>query len=434
MSQIDSNIVSLINFKQKLNDLGHFYTVYADINDLKFQFNNQLTKLLPELTSSFLNIAGNPNFTGINIEGSCEDISTKNSNNSKLQNLQNQKEQLEEQIADLENLNNKFRQELKDEGDADQRIKLRSKIKKYSAEIGYLYNNIDRIEANINKIKLNNKNLSSNNSENSPDKRQQLKIDESLRYIDFKKALETFEKIQSQFDKDGDVALFLMEESLIKRGDLYLQRLRDNLKSNTNSFNRQNFRYCPVTYTPGNSKAFLQGLASFFNVKNVEAIDGLIQQIGKSLQNDSVLFIEINCDINNEGEIDTLIPWFINDFWQPLQSKVNEVTKDYEGIRVVAVIVSNFNINQRLLTNDLSCYCNDNHESFARDKLVKIPLDNWTQDDIFNWLKDINRSLTKSQRNDIASKIYNTTQGLPNTVCFALRQQWQILINSATSC
>ena len=46
MSNITPNIVSLINFKQKLSDLGHFYTKYADINDLKYKFTRQLAILL----------------------------------------------------------------------------------------------------------------------------------------------------------------------------------------------------------------------------------------------------------------------------------------------------------------------------------------------------------------------------------------------------
>ena len=50
MSEITPNIMSLLKFKEKLKELGHFQTNYADINDLKFQFSNQLTKFLPKLT------------------------------------------------------------------------------------------------------------------------------------------------------------------------------------------------------------------------------------------------------------------------------------------------------------------------------------------------------------------------------------------------
>lgn len=50
MSKITPEILSLLNFKQHLSDLGHFFTVYADITDLKFKFSEQLIKILPKLT------------------------------------------------------------------------------------------------------------------------------------------------------------------------------------------------------------------------------------------------------------------------------------------------------------------------------------------------------------------------------------------------
>ncbi|UJB73182.1 hypothetical protein HRE53_31905 (plasmid) [Acaryochloris sp. 'Moss Beach'] len=49
LNDITSEILSLLNFKQKLKDLEHFYTTYNDINDLKHQFGEQLPKLLSEL-------------------------------------------------------------------------------------------------------------------------------------------------------------------------------------------------------------------------------------------------------------------------------------------------------------------------------------------------------------------------------------------------
>jgi Leucine-rich repeat (LRR) protein len=45
MSKITSEILSLLNFREKLKELGHFQTIYADINDLKHQFDQQLIKL-----------------------------------------------------------------------------------------------------------------------------------------------------------------------------------------------------------------------------------------------------------------------------------------------------------------------------------------------------------------------------------------------------
>ena len=46
------NFDSLFDFQDELSDKGHFYTEYADINDLKHQFGNQLDKFLPNLTGT----------------------------------------------------------------------------------------------------------------------------------------------------------------------------------------------------------------------------------------------------------------------------------------------------------------------------------------------------------------------------------------------
>ncbi len=50
MSSITPAIMSLLTFKQKLSDMGHFYQNYADMNDLKHQFGEQIIKFLPKLT------------------------------------------------------------------------------------------------------------------------------------------------------------------------------------------------------------------------------------------------------------------------------------------------------------------------------------------------------------------------------------------------
>lgn len=50
MSSITPEIMTLITFKQKLSKMGHFYQNYADINDLKHQFGEQLVQSLAKLT------------------------------------------------------------------------------------------------------------------------------------------------------------------------------------------------------------------------------------------------------------------------------------------------------------------------------------------------------------------------------------------------
>ena len=45
-----SDINSLLDFKDKIKEIGHFYTSYSNIDDLKYQFKMQLDKILPTLT------------------------------------------------------------------------------------------------------------------------------------------------------------------------------------------------------------------------------------------------------------------------------------------------------------------------------------------------------------------------------------------------
>ncbi|MDJ0902648.1 MAG: GUN4 domain-containing protein [Xenococcus sp. MO_188.B8] len=46
----EDDILSLLNFKKKLSELGHFHSTFNDINHLKYLFDHQLNKFIPKLT------------------------------------------------------------------------------------------------------------------------------------------------------------------------------------------------------------------------------------------------------------------------------------------------------------------------------------------------------------------------------------------------
>lgn len=293
----------------------------------------------------------------------------------------------------------------------------------------------ERFDEVVNKLNVVN---STPVKESAPKNQQQLNFNEyldfneSIYYIDFREATQTFANIKSKFNEDGDTVLFLMEKNLIRQGDLYLKRLKNELKPH-----RGHFREFYTTYTSGNLDGVVERIGEYFNLikpkemESNEYINLVINELGMSLQNNSVYCIEIKCDINEASEIDPLIPWFIQNFWQPLQTKIREVTQDFCGIKLFAVIISNLEISQRL-----SCHLNQDDGFFAPDKLVKIPLlDNWEKQDIYEWLKSYpTTNLKNSRRESISTKIYNETDGRPRDVCYALEQQWHNLTHSPTSC
>lgn len=46
MADIDDSVLSLIQFKKKLKELGHFFTVYKNIDELILKFDGQINKLI----------------------------------------------------------------------------------------------------------------------------------------------------------------------------------------------------------------------------------------------------------------------------------------------------------------------------------------------------------------------------------------------------
>ena len=252
---------------------------------------------------------------------------------------------------------------------------------------------------------------------------EHINFDESICDIDFLEAHQAFEKIESKFNKDGDSALFLLEKNIIRQGDLYLKKLKNNLKRTGN------YRDIFTTYTSGNIEGVIEKIGGHLdNIRPREMtlnqyIKLVIENIGCSLQNNSVFFIEIRCEINEASEIDHLITWFTQYFWKPLQTTIKQVTNDFSGIKVIAVIISNLEINQ----NDVF---------FRSNELIKIPLaDSWKKEDIFKWLQFHPKSgLRKEERDKISTTVYNETDGRPRDVCYALQQQWDKLTRLSTSC
>jgi hypothetical protein len=86
-ANINEQVLSLLNFKQKLIDLGHFPTHYKNIDDLKNQFKSQLERIIgismiekmPEAQNS-TTITGNNNITIQGVTGGNISINTGNSN------------------------------------------------------------------------------------------------------------------------------------------------------------------------------------------------------------------------------------------------------------------------------------------------------------------------------------------------------------------
>lgn len=67
---LDDHVLSLLQFKKKLGTLGHFYTVYKNVEDLQLKFGQQLDKLADSGFIEFKREKDDPSAASIHISHS----------------------------------------------------------------------------------------------------------------------------------------------------------------------------------------------------------------------------------------------------------------------------------------------------------------------------------------------------------------------------
>jgi hypothetical protein len=262
--------------------------------------------------------------------------------------------------------------------------------------------------------------------ENTPNNYHQnhLNIHENLPEIDFCQAMDVVDKITDAFGKHGGAALFLLENSYSMAGELLIYKIREKLERKTRSF-----KHIQIEISTNNSyseSGLLTNIAGYFNVP-FDEIDNLTQntqkiihKIGDSLQSGSVIFFEIN-KWDCLPEKNRLLSWFTQEFWCSLIDKCKLITQEKKLLQVkfITVIDSESHLDEGCL--DLSLCCT--HDNFNSQKILKLPLSEWRQEDIQEWLEYYS-GLPEPQINFKAKQIYaKTMNGIPRMVCNALREE-----------
>lgn len=205
---------------------------------------------------------------------------------------------------------------------------------------------------------------------------------------------------------------------------MLISKIKDKFKRQT-----RNFRHIKIELSHGGNNseyALLERFAGYLNYQaestltNKKYIEKIITKICQSLQTGSIIFIEINkWDILESQE--KLIPWFVDEFWIPLiqQCQITTQQKELRRVKFIAVIDSESQLSSKC--TNLPYYCCQNN--FDSKKMLRLPLNFWTQLDIQEWL-DCYSGLQKpaSEIDLIAKQIYNKTMnGVPSMVCEALK-------------
>ncbi|MBO3459907.1 hypothetical protein G7B40_030105 [Aetokthonos hydrillicola Thurmond2011] len=304
------------------------------------------------------------------------------------------------QIADLERERDESLEQYRSTIDEAQRIRLKRKLEGDSKKIDKLYNLLDK------------KDISGDSNH-----RRSCALEEKLPKIDFKEQIETVRNILEECAEDGAV-LFLVNDSLNMAGNLFCLQLRKILNDETTDF-----RYFPISFSLDvrlDEIGFLQRLGDHLGMDTIETEEEYIKIIEKFfcfMENGTIIFIELN-KINLLSDMKSFFGWLVNKFWKTLVKtiRLNCEIKDIEQIKFIILAISDTNTDEEYLNSSFFCTEID----FDRNKILAIPLKEWSKKDIHSWLIKYS-GLPKHKISSIANDVYKSSNGgNPKYICDAL--------------
>ncbi|NEO19893.1 MAG: hypothetical protein F6K53_06285 [Moorea sp. SIO4A1] len=223
--------------------------------------------------------------------------------------------------------------------------------------------------------------------------------------------------------EQGGLALFLLDNTSLMRGDLCVAEIQYYLSSK--SYGK--LKYCPIDpfLRPdiSDERSLLNAIADYFkpiepHPNDQQYIHKIIEKIGDSVQGGSIVFFYFtNWDSLTEND-DRLLSWFIEYFWKSLKQKHQDISQDYSWVKFLLFCSISSIIPESYQKLSYCCNYND----FDSLKIIKLPLSKWKESDIDHWLQQV-YGLSKPKSKKIARTIYKSSnRGIPSTVCSKLEQ------------
>ncbi|MEH2032200.1 MAG: hypothetical protein V7K67_21550 [Nostoc sp.] len=232
-------------------------------------------------------------------------------------------------------------------------------------------------------------------------------LEDKLPKIDFKKQISIVKNILEQFTEDG-AALFLINDSLNMAGDLFRLEFKKMLEEETTDL-----KHYEIAFSIGrrlDEIGFLQGLGGHLGIDEIEnerEYSTVIDKIFGFIENGSIVFIELR-KINLLSNREDFFSWLVNNFGKTLVEKLPLIChfKDIEQVKFIFLAMSDTDICKEYAK--LSCFCTE--VEFDKYKILEIPLKEWTEKDIRDWLTK-HSGLSKEINTAIAKDVYESSRG-----------------------
>jgi hypothetical protein len=261
-------------------------------------------------------------------------------------------------------------------------------------------------------------------------------FNDCMRKIDFNEAKDIFNSVLQKYGKQEAPVLLLMNESEPKKGDLYLQHIINYLQDLNPDFQvypRTNYKPYSIGHSPDivlDEQGLLNRIATWFAIKEEDAqeIDKIIAKIVNSICYGTILLFHFNSwnKLANPGQ--TCL-WLVENFWKPLVGEVSSFCKEqeYYNVKIVLVIDSPGDLDKEIF--DLPCVCSPNStpiEQIQQEQVITIPLRNWQEGEIQDWLNKYIPINDREARRRRARRVYGETAGgIPKLAYHSLWREYE---------
>ena len=266
-----------------------------------------------------------------------------------------------------------------------------------------------------------------------PYRKQALAWEQSLPRMDYHKARQIAKDVLRRFeDKEGAV-LFMLQRSHDMCGHWCLAALREMVDEGNGKFIPHNVKFTALE-RPSEIE-LLNKLGQCLNAAVIEndvatSLTAVVNKLCDAVQSGGTVFVSIEFPDGHKVSA-TFLKWFVEEFWCALMQSSINAANECELFKVIIAIVFSSNLPEECVQH----YLGSLDPAFDFRKILELPLENWTSEDIRKWLVvHSGLRLTKDQYRQLALTIYdNSNAGLPVSASTYLLSQLSSLHSSGVN-
>jgi TIR domain len=236
-------------------------------------------------------------------------------------------------------------------------------------------------------------------------------LDDVMHRINFGRLQDFLSYGEERYTQDGFAALCVVQQSELMGGRWGLKRIQSWLESGGKQ--PKEIHIQPIQNEALDAPMISRRLAAAFAIVPEESLNGIsaiTQRICGAFHQDRRILITIQpCDEFS----DETWWWVLHEFWRAfIQAFRQSPTR--RRVRFLLILLTDL----PLASADVVAHCCDTDVvSFKQEKLVRLPLDYWTEPELLDWLSDYwGDNRTDQQLEALAKKFFLASQGQPSVI------------------